>query len=294
MTAELTTLPSDRAAMQVTQATAVEQHRAAMEVQAAVVVAQNVPRDMARAEAEMLDACRRSTMAERAFYSVPKRGRGPSVHLARELARIWGNLQYGVHELRRDDDAGMSEVQAFAWDVQTNARSTRTFQVPHQRMRDGKRVPLVDLGDVYLNNQNIGARAVRECIFSVLPMWFTEAAQNACNETIRNGEGKPLAERIKQMVDTFGKAGVKVGALEQRIGKKRGQWDAGDVATFSVIFTSLQRGETTVGEEFPDAGADESLAGKSVADLAPAADEKLPDPHDGTDTWAAEAKGADA
>ena len=34
------------------------------------------------------------------------------LHLARELARIWGNLDYTVRELRRDDESGESEVLA--------------------------------------------------------------------------------------------------------------------------------------------------------------------------------------
>jgi hypothetical protein len=262
----ITELPSDRTPG-VTQATAIEQHRAAMEVQAAVVVAQNVPRDMIRAEGDMRDVCGRLSLANRAFYSVPNRGSGPSVHLARELARIWGNLQYGVHELRRDDDAGTSEVQAFAWDVQTNTRSTRTFQVPHQRMAGGKRKPLTDLGDVYLNNQNVGARAVRECIFTVLPTWFTEEAMDLCRATIEKGEGVPLPERIEQMVGAFGKAGVTQAMLEKRLAKKRGQWDAGDVASASVIFSSLQRGETTVAAEFPE-GDGEDLTQRSLDELA--------------------------
>ena len=132
-------IPHASAPGHVTQATAVEQARAIAEVQAAVVVAQQCPRDMSRAEQEMRDATGRIALAQRAFYRVPNRGSGPSVHLARELARVWGNVQYGVHELRRDDTAGMSEIQAFAWDVQTNTRSTRTFQVPHQRMVKGER-----------------------------------------------------------------------------------------------------------------------------------------------------------
>jgi len=95
----------------ISQMTAVEQARAVAEVQAAVIVAQQCPRDMARADFEMQDAC---SLASQSFYTVPNRGHGPSVHLMRELARIWGNVQYGVHELRRDDEAGESEVQAFA------------------------------------------------------------------------------------------------------------------------------------------------------------------------------------
>lgn len=238
----------------VTQTTAVEQARAIAEVQAAVVVAQQVPRDVARAEGEMAEACGRTALAKRAFYRVTNRGSGPSVHLARELARIWGNFQYGVHELRRDDVAGVSEIQAFAWDVQTNVRSTRTFQVPHQRMKEGRRQALVDLTDVYLNNQNIGARAVRECIFTALPTWFVEEAEARCRASLEHGDGKPLKDRIADAVALFADThGVKQAQLEDKLGRKRGQWDAGNVASLVVLFQSLQRGEVTVDEEFPQA-----------------------------------------
>ena len=236
----------------VTQTTAVEQSRAIAEVQAAVVVAQQCPRDLGRAEAEMLAACSRLALAERAIYRVTNRGEGPSVHLARELARVYGNVQFGVHELRRDDEAGVSEIQAFAWDVQANVRSTRTFQVPHQRMKGGKRQALVDLTDVYLNNQNVGSRAVRECIFTVLPTWFVEAADARCRQTLRDGDGKPLAERIADAVAAFDTThGIRLAQLEDKLGRKRGQWDAGNVASLGVLFQSLQRGDVTIEEEFP-------------------------------------------
>lgn len=235
-----------------TQTTQVEQARAIAEVQAAVVVAQQCPRDLNRAEAEMQASCGRLALAERAMYRVTNRGEGPSVHLARELARIWGNVTYGVHELRRDDEAGISEIQAFAWDVQANVRSTRTFQVPHQRMAKGKRQALVDLTDVYLNNQNIGSRAVRECIFTVLPTWFVEAAEQRCRQTLRDGDGKPLSDRIADAVAAFADThGVKQAQLEDKLGRKRGQWDAGNVASLVVLFQSLQRGDVTVEDEFP-------------------------------------------
>lgn len=252
-TAELDRLAEPRTTTEVSQVTAVEQARAIAEVQAAVVVAQNVPRDMDRALGDMRDSCGRLALANRAFYSVPNRGNGPSVHLARELARIWGNVQYGVHELRRDDEAGVSEVQAFAWDVQTNVRSTRTFQVPHERMKNKRREKLVDLGDVYLNNQNIGARAVRECVFTVLPTWFTEEAQDICHRTLESGEGEPLTDRIAKMVKAFGDLGVTQAALEDRLSRKRGQWTAGEVAQATVIFTAVSRGEVRVEDEFPPA-----------------------------------------
>lgn len=260
----------------VSQATAIEQQRAIAEVQAAVVVAQSCPRNMAEAEREMEYVCGRMTMAERAFYQVTNRGTGPSVHLMRELARIWGNVDYGVKELHRDDSQGISEVQAFSWDIQKNTRSSRTFIVPHQRMVkiDGvqQRKDLVDLTDIYLNNQNVGARAVRECIDTILPRWFVEKAQDICHETLRNGEGKPLRDRIESLIGAFDGLGVSLKQLEARVGKERGQWTPEDVAQLTVAGQSIKRGEARAADLFPAVEASSSAADEIAA--APAPEEK--------------------
>lgn len=248
---QIATAPA-RQAETIGQITAVEQARAVAEVQAAVVVAQQVPRDMGRATAEMRVACGRLRLAERSFYAVKNRGTGPSVHLARELARLFGNVQYGVHELRRDDAAGISEIQAFAWDVEKNVRSTRTFVVPHARMVDKQRRPLTDLTDIYLSNQNIGARAVRECIFTILPTDFTDEAQDIARETLRVGEpGLTLEDRVANMIAAFAKLDVTAKQLEDRVGKRRLSWTPVDLAGLKIVGASLNRGETTKEDEFP-------------------------------------------
>lgn len=253
--------PAPRAAG-ISQATAIEQSRAIAEVQAAVVVAQSCPRDMAEAEREMEYVCGRLDMAEQAFYQVTNRGTGPSVHLARELARIWGNIDYGVKELHRDEEK--SEVLAFAWDVQKNSRSSRTFINPHQRMAKvggvKQRVDLEDLQDIYLSNQNIGARAVRETIFTILPRWFTEKAQNVCRKTLEHGEGKPLQERIASLVKAFDQIGVTEKQLEARVEKKRGTWTPEDLAQLTVAGASIKRGEAHRDELFPPIIAESSTA----------------------------------
>jgi hypothetical protein len=238
-----------------TQATAVEQSRAVSEVAAAVQVAQACPRNIDVAMEEMRRSCGVRGLAERAFYSVPNRGSGPTVHLARELARIFGNLQYGVHELSRDDAAGMSEIQAYAWDVQTNTRAVRTFQVPHARMtRGGKRQELTDLGDIYNNNQNVGARAVRECIYGILPPWFVEEAKDACSATLKD-DPTPLADRIATAVKAFASIGIDVARLEKRTGKPSTKWDENDVAQLGILYRTIQRGEVQVDEALPPEAA---------------------------------------
>lgn len=237
----------------ISQATAVEQSRAVAEVQAAVTVAQACPRNTGVAWAEMKLACGRLSLASRAFYAVPNRGHGPSVHLARELARIWGNLDAGVRELRRDDAAHESEIQAYAWDQQTNVRQTRSFIVPHARMKGRDRQALTDLGDIYLNNQNIGARAARECLFAVMPADFVAAAQEICRHTIENGDGKPLHERAANMIAAFAPEHVTVPMIEAKLGRKRGTWTPMDLADLAIVYSSLKRSEVSIEEAFPQA-----------------------------------------
>lgn len=237
------------------QGTAVEQSRAVAEVQAAIVVAQQCPRNVQQAIAELEQSCRQMGLAEKAFYRFPRAGgavTGPSVHLARELARCWGNVQYGLTEMRRDDDYAQSEMQAFAWDVQTNTRNASTFIVPHMRDKKGGPEKLTDMRDIYENNANNGARRVREAIFAILPPWFVEKAKEMCSQTLRDGGGVPLPQRIADAIRVFAALGVTTDQLETRLGgRPSAKWTEHDVAQLGITYKSVQRGEITVDEEFP-------------------------------------------
>lgn len=247
------TRPAPRADW-LSQATAVEQSRAVAEVQAAIVVAQQVPRDVQMAVASMRESCRQKGLAERAFYRFPRAGgavTGESVHLARELARCWGNIQYGIVELRRDDEGGYSEMRAFAWDVQTNTRSEQIFVVPHKRDTKTGVKELVDLRDIYENNANNGSRRVRQCIFSLLPAWFIEEAKSLCQQTLSDGGGKTVAQRVADMLRAFEGIGITKGQIERKLGRTSGKWTEHDVAQLGITYTSMQRGEVNADDEFP-------------------------------------------
>ena len=259
------------------QGTAIEQSRAAAEVLAAVEVAQRFPRDVQYARNQMIESCQQTYLAERAFFRFPRAGgavSGASVHLARELARCWGHIQYGIVELRRDDEYAQSEMQAWAWDVQTNSRVSTTFIVPH--LRDTKQGPsqLKELRDIYENNANNGARRVREMIFAILPPWFVAEAKDRCNATLTDGAGIPLATRIANAIEKFSTIGVTLAQLESKVGSPNGRWTPHDAAQLAVIYQSIQRGEIRKEEEFPPpaATADEILAArKAPVAAAPAA-----------------------
>jgi hypothetical protein len=247
------------------QATMIEQSRAVAEVQAAVVVAQNHPRDKQSALAEMREVCQIPELAERAFFRFKRGGgtvNGESVHLARELARVWGNITSGLAELSRDDIKGQSEMLAFAWDLQTNSRQQTTFIVPHVRDTQGGAKPLVDMRDIYENNANMGARRLREMIFAVLPVWFREEAAAICRETLETGGGKPLIQRIADAVSAFEGIGVTKAQIETKQGRRIDDLTSEDVATLGVIYKSIKRGEVLKDEEFPRAAVDDPKGSK--------------------------------
>ena len=236
------------------QATAVEQSRAIAQVQAAVVMARQFPRSEQHAIAQMRDACGRIELARRAFFSFNRAGQtvsGATVYLARELARIWGNIDYGLNELKRDDEHGQSELQAYAWDLETNSRSTRTFVVQHGRDTKTGRKKLTELRDIAENNNNFGARNVREMIFAVLPQWFTDMAEQVCRETMNNGGGEPLPVRADKAIDAFSRARINREQLEDKVGAPVDEWTHADVTDLEILYGSLARKEITRDEAFP-------------------------------------------
>jgi hypothetical protein len=237
------------------QATAVEASRAIAQVQMAVTIAQTVPRDEDKAIAKMRRSCSRKELAERAFYSLP-RGKsavtGPTVQLARELARCWGNIDYGVAEMVRDDSHGQSEMQAFAWDMEDNARNAETFIVPHKRA-GANSSKLTDVAAIAENNSSVSARRERKVIYSVLPAWFTTMAQDICRETLNTAGGKAPEERIKAAVNAFSRQGVTAEQLEKHVGKPSSEWTPDHITDLEILFQSMRRGEVRKNDVFPPA-----------------------------------------
>ncbi|MFD7609663.1 hypothetical protein [Streptomyces sp. NPDC059828] len=249
-------MPAAQGPDRVGQGTAVEQSRAVAEVQAAIYVARQFPREISRSRNAMQSACGSLALANKAFYRFPRAGgavEGSSIHLAKMLAQTWGNIQYGVTEMRRDDEYRQSEMQAWAWDVEANTRHVLTFIVPHAKFAGGKVKALEDLRDIYENNANNGARRLREAIFATIPDWFIEEAEELCRETLNKGDGKPLTDRIDGAIQVFAGLGVTAERLEQKLGRKRDQWTGADIAQLLITHKSIQRREIAVDDEFPQA-----------------------------------------
>ncbi|MFE5368118.1 hypothetical protein [Streptomyces mirabilis] len=277
-------MPAAPGADRIGQSTAVEQSRAVAEVQAAIYVARQFPRDVGRSRSAMQAACGTMALADKAFYEFPRAGgkvTGSTIHLAKTLAQSWGNIQYGVSEMRRDDSYRQSEMQAWAWDVEANTRHVLTFIVPHAKFANKKVVQLEDLRDIYENNANNGARRLREAIFAVIPDFFIDEAEDLCRETLHKGDGRPIEQRIEGAVGVFKGLGISEERLEQKLGRKKAQWTGADIAQLLITHKSIDRREIAVDEAFPQA----RITGGEIKSNASRSKQQAP-PND--DPWAGE------
>lgn len=230
---------------------AIEASRAIAEAQGKLVIAKRFPRNEVDAYAKAMEACQRPTMAAKAFYSFPRGGQtveGPTIRFAEELARCWGNIDYGIKELSQDD--GKSEMQAYAWDLETNAQSVQNFTNPHQREQGKKMVKLTTQRDIYENNANMATRRLRSRILAILPSWFVEDAIEECKKTLAGRNDTPLIDRVKKMVVAFAKIGVTQEQIERRLKKKIDTMNADDFVEYTGIFNAIKQGESKIADWF--------------------------------------------
>lgn len=230
---------------------AIESKRAAAEVQGRIIVAKQFPRDRAAAYQRAMDACQRKGLADTGVYSFPRGAQkveGPSIRLAEELARCWGNIEYGLRELSRRN--GESEMEAFAWDMETNTRSTQNFTVRHIRDTRSGGKALTDERDVYEITANMGARRLRSRILAILPPELVEGAIAACRETKRSGGNMPLADRVLQMTSAFSRLGVTPDMLALRLEHPVDRSNPDEIGDLLEIYTSIKDGMTKISDWF--------------------------------------------
>lgn len=239
---------------------AVEQQRAIAETQGAMVIAKKFPRDPVAAMDRILNACSRPSLAESALYTYSRGGTditGPSIRMAEALAQNWGNLQFGIREL--EQRAGESTVEAFAWDVETNTKQVKVFQVKHERHTKKGAYALTDPRDVYELTANQGARRLRACILGVIPGDVVEAAVRQCEVTL-NTKAEVTPERLKALVEKFADYGVTQAQIEKRIQRRLDAITPAQMVSLGKVYNSLKDGMSQAADWFemeaPPDGAD--------------------------------------
>lgn len=244
----------------------VERSRATQEVQAAMVIAKKFPRDTTAAFTRIMDACKRSSLAQTALYKFPRGGQnvtGASIRLAEVMAQAYGNLDFGIREIERMP--GKSIAESYCWDLETNVKSTKIFEVAH--IRDTKQGPkkLTDERDIYELVANMGARRLRACILAIIPADIREAAESQIQKTLSIGGGKPIEDKIRDMVIAFKDVGVTQEMIEKRLGHDISVTTGEEITDLFAVFNSL-KDKQAKREDFFDFRDDEGVKPQRTLD----------------------------
>jgi hypothetical protein len=245
---------------------AIEAERAIAEAQGKLVIAKRFPRDEARAFSQVMESCKRAGLAKEAIYGFNRGGAlvtGPSIRLAEELARAWGNIDYGIRELSRKD--GVSEMESYAWDLQTNTVSSQKFTVRHIRDTKNGSYALTDERDIYEITANMAARRLRARILAVLPPDLVDAAVEECRKTEAGGNGEPLADRVRKMLRAFEKLGVSALFIEARLGHTLDTILPDEFVELTQIHNSIRDGMTKAGDWFAGAAKPKQESASAAA-----------------------------
>jgi len=232
---------------------AIEQERAIAEAQGKLVIAKKLPRDEAAAWQRVMDACSRPSLAAVATYRYPKGGKtvsGPSIRMAEELARCWGNIDYGIRELSRKD--GVSEMEVYAWDLETNTNSSQTFTVKHLRDKAGGASKLTSERDIYEITANMGGRRLRARLLAILPPDLVEDATERCKLTVAGNSSVPLKDRVKKMLTAFNNLGVSEPSIKDFIGKPLDKMLEDEFVELHEIHNAIKQGQGKASDFFSD------------------------------------------
>jgi hypothetical protein len=234
------------------------------EIQAAIIIARKFPRNEDGCFQRLMRACSRSSFAGDARYSFPRGGQdvtGPSVNLAREAARIWGNVRFGLYIVREDETHIL--IRGWAWDVETNTKVEHddNFKKLVYRKQGGWVVP--DERDLRELVNRRGAILVRNSLLQVMPKDLIEDALFQCEKSLEeSASSNPDGERKRVLVD-FSKFGVLVEDLEAKLGHPFSQATARELAELRSIHKAIADGQAKWADYV---GKDEKPAQSSLKD----------------------------
>jgi hypothetical protein len=252
------------------------------EIKAAITVALRFPRNEDRAFEKLMKACRRTAFAEEANYSFPRGENeisGPSINLAREAARVWGNIRHGVGIVADDEDS--RTIGAFAWDLETNTKITAedTFRKLIYRKKGGKGFWMVpDERDLRELTNRRAAILKRNCILEALPKDLIEDARLMAAQTLKAGVEKDPEAARKRIIIKFSAINVSTEMLEEKLGHSLASASPDELATLTQVYKSIMDGNSSWAEYIAGVPEKEKPSGPekatlSVEDLKPAAEE---------------------
>ena len=218
-----------------------EQH----EIQSAILIAKQMPRSEAQAFSKLMMSCQRGSFADDVTYSFPRGGStvtGPSVHLAREAARVWGNIRYGLDIISDEEESRV--IRGWAWDMETNTKvaSDDAFKKLIFRKKGGWIKP--DERDLRELTNRRGAILVRNCILQLLPKDLIEDALYQARKTIEAGAAEDPDSAKKRLLASFATIGVTAEMLMEKLGGPFSELTPQELTELRGIYKSIADGNS--------------------------------------------------
>jgi hypothetical protein len=186
------------------------------------------------------------------FYRFPvksKDGRtdyveGPSIKLANDVARIFGN---NINEVREIDVGDAWVFYARFTDIETGFSMERAYRQrksqTSMKTKDADR----QLDQTYQIGQS---KAIRNCIVNSLQIYADYAFEHARNSLV-DKIGKDLDAYRKRVTEGVARIPVALNRVERVIGRAAKDWLAPDIAQAIAMMKSIADGMATVDEVFP-------------------------------------------
>lgn len=222
------------------------------EIEAMFTIAVHKPRDEESCRERILKACKRPNFAAKALYSFPRGGQtvsGPSVILAREMARCWGNIRSGIRVVQMDEQ--YVHIKGWALDVEANAyiESEAKFKKLIYRKDGGWLKPDERQLRELINKH--GAMAMRNAILQVLPADLVDEACTCASGGLVEEQKKTDPKKIAaSIVKNFATKGVTKETLEVKYGNMEKISDF-QYKELRGIYQSIDDGNSKVSEYFP-------------------------------------------
>lgn len=244
------------------------------EIQSAIYIAKKFPRNEDGAFHKLMKAAARTSFAEDAGYSFPRgesKVEGPSINLAREAARVWTNIRYGLDVIADDDEK--RTIRGWAWDLETNTKVTAedTFKKLIYRKKGGWIKP--DERDLRELTNRRGAILIRGCLLQLFPKDLIEDAMERCKETLRKQAAQDPEAARKKIILAFSEINVTPEMLEQKLGHKLAESSPAEIAELRTIYKSIVDGNSTWAEYVEPKKHESEKGAISITDLKPGKEE---------------------
>lgn len=271
-----------------------EQSRA--EIQGAMTLAKKYPRNEFEARAKILRTCESLSFAERAIYKKPVGWKdlketggkwerlyveGPSIRLAEEVLRHWGNTRVLENVLYEDNIKRL--VRVTCYDLESNLaygedlliektverKNAKDREVISERINSkGEKISIVIATEDEVRNKEkaMVSKAIRNNGLRLIPVHIIDDAVYVAKLNLKSNIAKDFHTHIERMKSSFKTFNIEIFDLEQYLGHPLSQITIDEIADLKAVFNSIKNGESKWQDYFVE--AEESNSNKKEVENA--------------------------